>query len=72
MAVVITSASAADYPDVLRNPIGKFTQTWIVAISMFTIGVEMARLYDYAWLVGFGLATLVCFALSEHRNVTRS
>jgi NCS1 family nucleobase:cation symporter-1 len=42
MAVVITSASAVIYGEALWDPIalvGKFTQTWIVAIAMFTIVV---------------------------------
>jgi NCS1 family nucleobase:cation symporter-1 len=42
MAVVITSASAVIYGEALWDPIalvGKFTETWIVAIAMFTIVV---------------------------------
>jgi nucleobase:cation symporter-1, NCS1 family len=42
MAVVITSASAVIFGEAIWDPVvlvGKFTQTWIVAISMFTIVV---------------------------------
>jgi NCS1 family nucleobase:cation symporter-1 len=42
MAVLITSASAVIYGSAVSDPIelvGKFTQTWIVAIAMFTVVV---------------------------------
>ena len=40
MAILITSASAVIYGEAIADPIvlvGKFTQTWIVAIAMFTV-----------------------------------
>ncbi len=42
MAVLITSASAVIYGEAIWDPVvlvGKFSQTWIVAIAMFTIVV---------------------------------